>query len=168
VIAPSSYPWNFARARWTLVMRSNPAERALAHVRLKPATKLARAAGIDLDDAVLNRAHCAQDAKLRALASSTLAKVHDARDEAETRLLASMALETAMPAGTGAVDVATGATATRFLIPVFRWMDFLELHVPTVVGAPVLGYRRYLDASRADFDDVEHKLARCASSGAAP
>ncbi len=170
VIVPVSYPLDVARARWSLVMRSNPAERALAVVPLHPASHLAArilaaggaGAGATLADVRRDGSGCRP--AVHARAARALVAVRAARDEAERRLLLSRALEAALPSGTAVVDVGTVVTSLRFTWPLTGWLDSLELHLPAVLGAPVLAYERFVDGSRADFDATEHALAACAGA----
>ena len=162
VVTPVSYPFNTARSRWLLVMRHDAGERAREYARLRPATRVARAI-VDLDAAGSITA-CAASAALRGHAATALARVRALRSEAERRLAVSSALEVGLPAGTALVDAVTIVSTTRFTLDVTRWLNFLELHVPSVLAGPALAYQRYLEGARADFDDVTTVLTRCVSA----
>jgi hypothetical protein len=155
VLAPTGYPLTAARSRWELVLRAEPAAHARTLAHLTPASRLA-ARHVDLarlDDADACRA--------------ALGAVQDARAALEGRATLAATLETAMPAGTSIVDAFTIATTIRFTWGITRWLDAFEQHVPAMLSAQALAWSRTAAAARADFDDVEGRLSRCARGGSA-
>jgi hypothetical protein len=137
VIEPLGYPVTAQRSRWRFVLRAPDVAMARRVTPIEPARALA-----------------AREPD----ACKALAAVREQRADIQRRLALFSSLEVGLPTGLGVADAATIVTTTRYTLEVMRWLTALELHVPAVAGAPSLAYGRWLEASQADFDEVEADL----------
>lgn len=140
VLVPVGHPGVGGPAKNELVLRADP---AMASTTVAPTTPYSRLAGDRCD-------------------KETLIAVDDLHEAAVVKAERSELLALAIPPAAAVVDALTVVTTVRFWSLHARYLEGFEQHLPSILTAQQWATRRWVEASRADYERVRRRQLQCA------